>query len=121
MYQLLADSVLALHFIFIAFVLGGGLLALCWPRLLWLHVPAVVWGIVVEMTGWICPLTPLENHLRRLAGTETYAGDFIQRYCLPIIYPSGLTPQMQWLLAALVLIVNGVIYAHMIRTRWCQH
>ena len=115
MYQFLADGVLVLHFIFIAFVLGGGLLVLRWPRLAWLHVPAVVWGATVEMQGWICPLTPLENHFRALAGAAPYAGDFIQRYCLPLIYPAGLTPQIQILLGILVLLLNGVIYALLIR------
>lgn len=117
MYQLLADSVLTLHFLFVAFVLGGGLLALRWPRLLWLHVPAVAWGILVEVMGWICPLTPLENQLRTLAGGRAYSGSFIERYCLPILYPAGLTPKMQWLLAGLILIINLAIYATLLRAR----
>ena len=121
MYQLLADSVLVLHFLFIAFVLGGGLLALRWPRVLWLHVPAVVWGVVVEIMGWICPLTPLENQLRTLAGGGAYAGSFIERYCLPLIYPDGLTAQVQWLIAGLVLVVNGVIYTWLLRKHWRRH
>jgi len=117
LYQLLADSVLILHFLFVAFVLGGGLLALRWPRLLWLHVPAMAWGILVEVMGWICPLTPLENQLRTLAGGRAYSGSFIERYCLPILYPAGLTPKIQWLLAGLILIVNLAIYATLLRTR----
>ncbi len=115
MYQLLADSVLVLHFLFIVFVLGGGLLVLRWPRLAWLHLPAVVWGVVVEMMGWVCPLTPLENKFRAMAGTNAYTGDFIQRYCLPLMYPAGLTPQIQMALAAVVLILNAVIYVALIR------
>lgn len=118
MYQFLADSVLILHLLFVAFVLGGGLLVLRWPRLAWLHLPAVVWGAVVEMLGWICPLTPLENHFRALAGADVYAGDFIQRYCLPLLYPEGLTPQIQMLLGLLVLVLNGVIYGMLLRRRW---
>ena len=121
MYQLLADSILVLHFLFIAFVLGGGLLALRWPRVLWLHVPAVAWAVVVEMMGWICPLTPLENQLRTLAGGGAYAGSFIERYCLPLIYPAGLTVQMQWLIAGVVLVVNGVIYAGLLRKQRRRH
>lgn len=117
MYQFLADSVLTLHFIFIVFVLGGGLLVLRWPRLAWLHLPAVIWGVVVEMMGWICPLTPLENHWRALAGANTYSGDFVERYCLPIIYPAGLTPGIQMVLAGVVLVLNGVVYAVLIRRR----
>ena len=118
MYQLLADTVLVVHFLFIAFVLGGGLLVLRWPRLVWLHLPAAVWGVVVEWMGWICPLTPLENHLRMLAGANAYSGDFIERYCLPIIYPAGLTPRIQMLLAGVVLMLNGAVYAVLLRKRW---
>ena len=118
MYQFLADSVLVVHFLFIVFVLGGGLLVLRWPRLAWLHLPMVAWGVMVEMMGWICPLTPLENHFRALAGAEVYSGDFIQRYCLPLIYPEGLTPQIQMLLGLVVLVLNGAIYAALIRRRW---
>lgn len=120
-YQLLADSVLVLHFLFIAFVLGGGLLALRWPRVLWLHVPAVAWAVVVESMGWICPLTPLENQLRMLAGGGAYTGSFIERYCLPLIYPAGLTAQIQWMIAGLVLVVNGVIYAWLLRKYRQRH
>lgn len=118
MYQFLADSVLVLHFLFIAFVLGGGLLVRRRPRLAWLHMPAVIWGIVVEMMGWVCPLTPLENKFRALAGANAYSGDFVERYCLPVMYPAGLTPQIQMLLAGVVLVLNGVIYAALIRAHW---
>jgi hypothetical protein len=117
-YLFLADSVLVLHFLFVMFVLAGGLLVLRWPRLAWLHLPAVVWGVVVEMMGWICPLTPLENRFRALAGAEVYSGDFIQRYCLPVMYPEGLTPQIQMLLGLLVMVLNVAIYAVLIRRRW---
>ena len=118
MYQLLADTVLVVHFLFIAFVLGGGFLVLRWPRLVWLHLPAAVWGVVVDWMGWICPLTPLENHLRMLAGANPYSGDFIEHYCLPIIYPAGLTPRIQMLLAGVVLVLNGAVYAVLLRKRW---
>jgi len=117
-YLLLADSVLVLHFLFVVFVLGGGLLVLRWPRLAWLHLPAAVWGVAVEMLGWICPLTPLENHFRALAGAQVYSGDFIQRYCLPVMYPEGLTPQIQMVLGLIVLALNAAIYALLIRRRW---
>lgn len=115
MYQLLADSVLVVHFLFIAFVLGGGLLALRWPRLLWLHIPAVLWAVVVESMGWICPLTPWENQLRAMAGGEVYSGSFIEHYLLPILYPVGLTPQIQLGLAGVVLALNGLVYGWLIR------
>lgn len=117
MYQLLAAAVLVLHFAFIAFVLGGGLLVLRWPRLAWLHGPAVVWGVAIEFMGWVCPLTPLENRFRTLAGDVPYSGDFIERYLLSIIYPVGLTPRAQMVLASVVLVLNGMIYAEMMRAR----
>ena len=117
LYQLLAAAVLVLHFAFIAFVLGGGLLVLRWPRLAWLHGPAVVWGVAIEFMGWVCPLTPLENRFRSLAGDVPYSGDFIERYLLSIIYPVGLTPRAQMVLAGVVLVLNGMIYAEMMRAR----
>jgi uncharacterized membrane protein YhhN len=117
LYQLLAAAVLVLHFAFIAFVLGGGLLVLRWPRLAWLHGPAVVWGVAIEFMGWVCPLTPLENRFLTLAGDVPYSGDFIERYLLSIIYPVGLTPRAQMVLAGVVLVLNGMIYAEMMRAR----
>jgi hypothetical protein len=118
LYQFFATAVLVFHLTFIVFVLGGGLLVLRWPALAWVHIPAVAWGITVEIMAWICPLTPLENHFLTLAGDSTYAGDFIQHYLLSIIYPSGLTPRAQMVLAGVVLVLNGVIYAALIRARW---
>jgi hypothetical protein len=118
LYQFFAAAILIFHLTFIVFVLGGGLLVLRWPALAWVHIPAVAWGIMVETMAWICPLTPLENHFLRLAGDATYAGDFIQHYLLSIIYPTGLTPRAQLVLAAVVLLLNGVIYAALIRARW---
>jgi hypothetical protein len=118
LYQFFATAVLVFHLTFIVFVLGGGLLVLRWPGLAWVHIPAVAWGITVETMAWICPLTPLENHFLSLAGDAPYAGDFIQHYLLSIIYPTGLTPRAQLLLAAVVLLLNGVIYAALIRARW---
>ena len=109
-YGLLADVVVLLHLMFVLFVLLGGLLALKWPRIAWLHLPAAAWGAVVEFTGWICPLTPLENWLRTQGGEATYAGDFIGRYLLPILYPEALTPDIQVMLGVLVLVVNLAIY-----------
>ena len=111
MYQFLADAVLAVHLAFIAFVLGGGLLALWRPRLAWLHLPAVVWGALIEFMGWTCPLTPLENYFLKLAGDISYQGDFIARYLWPIIYPAGLTPMIQNILGAIVIALNCIIYA----------
>ncbi|MDP3816918.1 DUF2784 domain-containing protein [Pseudomonas sp.] len=110
-FYLAADAVLLVHLLFIAFVLLGGLLVLRWRRLVWLHLPAVVWGVVVESMRWQCPLTPLENSLRQAAGQAGYAGGFVEHYLMPIIYPAGLTPQIQLWLGAVVLLLNGLIYA----------
>ena len=108
--SLLADLVLLLHAAFIVFVMLGGLLVLRWRRLVWLHLPCVVWGILIELTGGICPLTPLENRLREAAGLSSYGESFVGHYLLPLIYLPGLTPGIQYLLAAVVLLVNVVIY-----------
>ena len=105
-----ADAIVALHFAFVLFVVFGGLLVLRWPRVLWLHVPGVIWGALVEFTGWICPLTPLENRLRRAAGETGYQGDFIAHYILPVLYPNGLTRADQLMLGGLALALNVVIY-----------
>ncbi|HEV3486518.1 MAG TPA: DUF2784 domain-containing protein, partial [Vicinamibacterales bacterium] len=84
LYALAADAVLVLHFAFVLLVVVGALLVWKWPPLAWLHIPAAAWGVAIEFGGWICPLTPLENHLRRLAGDEPYGGDFVARYLLPV-------------------------------------
>ena len=115
MYGILAGAVIITHFLFIAFVAAGGLLVWRWPRLAWIHLPAVVWGIVVELTGWICPLTPLENHLRRLSHGRSYSGGFIEQYFIPVIYPANLTASTQYILGGLVIAINLVIYTIIIR------
>jgi Protein of Unknown function (DUF2784) len=115
LYSLFADAVIIVHFLFIAFVVAGGLLVIRWPRLAWVHLPAVLWGAVIELTGWICPLTPLENHLRLLGGKSTYRGDFIVQYFIPIIYPENLTTVIQYILGGLVIFVNIMVYFFAIR------
>jgi len=110
LYSALAELVLVLHAVFIVFVLFGGLLALRWRLLPWLHLPCVLWVILIELNGWICPLTPLENQLREAAGERGYSGGFIEHYLLPIVYPPGLTTGLRMLLAALVLGVNLAVY-----------
>jgi len=82
-----------------------------------LHVPAVVWGVLIEFTGWICPLTPLENLLRRQEARPEYQGDFIARYILPVLYPDGLTRNDQFLLGSVALAFNAAIYALIVRRR----
>jgi hypothetical protein len=116
MYSALADAVLLLHFGFILFVALGGLLVLRWRRVAWIHIPCAIWGVAIEFGGWICPLTPLENWLRRLAGEATYQGDFIARYLTPVIYPEGLSREVQIGLGLAALVVNLAIYAFVGRT-----
>jgi hypothetical protein len=110
-YRLLADLVLVAHAAFVVFVVLGGLAVLRWPRLAWVHLPVVLWGAGIEFTGGICPLTPLENHWRRLAGEQGYAGGFIEHYLLAALYPEGLTRGVQLALGVLVIAVNVAIYA----------
>lgn len=112
-----ADAVLLLHFAFTLFVVLGGLLVLRFPRLAWLHVPAAAWGVLIELNGWLCPLTTIENRLRRAAGEAGYAGSFVEQYLLPIVYPAGLTRGVQFLLAGIVLVVNLAIYGWLWRRR----
>jgi len=117
-YRLLADGAVILHLAFVLFVVFGGLLALWWPRILWLHLPAATWGAVVEFGGWICPLTPLEQWLRLEAGQPTYSSDFIEHYILPVLYPATLTHNQQILLGMLVVAGNAVVYGWLLhRTR----
>ena len=110
MYPLLADLVLIVHLAFVIFVLCGGLFALKWRWIAWLHLPAAAWGAVVEFTGWICPLTPLENWLRAQAGQAGYRSDFVTFYLLPILYPVDLTRDIQLLLGTVVVVLNAAVY-----------
>ena len=99
------------------FVVLGGLLVLRWPRIAYLHVPTAIYGAAIELFGWVCPLTPLENSLRREAGQAGYSGGFIEHYILPILYPSALTREIQLLLGLLVVAFNVGIYAYVVRRR----
>lgn len=116
-YRVLADVVLVFHLLFVLFVVLGGLLVLRRPRLAVVHLPVAVWGVLIEFMGWVCPLTPLENHLRRLGGEADYAGDFIDHHVTALIYPAGLSRGVQYGLGALVLVVNAVVYALLLRRR----
>lgn len=115
--SLAADAVVVLHFAFVCFAVLGALLVVRWPRLAALHLPCAVWGIAIEFTGGICPLTPLENHLRRLAGESGYTGGFIERYITAVMYPEGLTREVQYALGASVLLINLLAYAYILRRR----
>ena len=113
-YRALADLILALHLVFVLFVVLGGLLVLRWPRIAWLHIPAAIWGVLIEFTGWICPLTPLENSLRTRGGEAGYSGGFIEHYIQPLLYPAGLTRSTQVVLGSLVLALNLTAYGIMV-------
>jgi len=110
-FQLLADLVVLLHASFVLFVLLGGLAALRWRRLAWFHLPAAVWGAAIELGGWICPLTYLENHLRRLGGGAGYNVTFIERCLEPLLYPLGLTRHTQLVFGFTALLINLAVYA----------
>jgi hypothetical protein len=116
-YQVLADAVLIVHLAFVLFVVLGGFGVARFPRLLWLHVPAVIWGALIELRDWTCPLTPLENRLRARSGGPVYEETFLEHYLIPLIYPEQLTRPLQLVLGISVLVVNGVIYAWILRHR----
>jgi hypothetical protein len=112
-----ADAVLTFHLGFILFCTLGALLALKWRWIPWLQLPAAAWGFYVELSGRICPLTNIENHFRTQAGQRAYEGDFIGHYLLATIYPDGLTREIQFFLAAGVVILNVSVYVWLIRER----
>jgi Protein of Unknown function (DUF2784) len=116
-----ADAVMFVHFCFIAFALLGSFLVLRWFRVIWLHLAAVSWGVYIEASGNICPLTPLENHFRELAGQTTYGEGFITHYLGPVIYPAGLTRSTQFLILGILVAVNAIGYALVIRKRRALH
>jgi len=111
MYRALADIVVIVHALFVAFVVLGGFVAWRWHRVVWVHLPAAAWGVALEFGGWVCPLTPLENALRARAGLAGYSGGFVEHYLMAWLYPVGLTPATQALLGALALAVNLAAYS----------
>lgn len=118
-YRALADLVLVVHLAFVVFVVLGGLLVLRGPWVAYLHIPAAIWGVFIEYSGGICPLTPLENSLRQSGGQAGYSGGFINHYIQPVLYPAGLTRGTQLVLGSLALLVNlgayGLVIARMKR------
>ena len=110
LYLILAELTVLLHFLFVAFVVIGGFAVLRWPKLIYLHLLALAWGVYIELSGGICPLTPLENHFRQLAGMDIYQGGFINHYIMPILYPRGLTHDMQIRIGIGLIVLNVVIY-----------
>ena len=120
LWRALADTLVVAHLAFVGFVVGGGFLTWRWPRLVWVHLPALLWGAGIELASGICPLTPLENLLRRRGGEAGYAGGFVEHYLLPTLYPDGLTPRIQTVLGVGVLLLNTLAYAVVLRRRWRQ-
>lgn len=108
--RFLADAVVLIHILFVVYAIAGGLLVLKWKFTIFLHIPVLLWGTMVEAAGWICPLTPLENRLRIEAGQAGYSGGFVENYLLPVLYPDGLTRSDQVVLALSLVTVNVVIY-----------
>ena len=112
-YLVLADMVLLLHASFVLFVLFGGLAVLRWRRVAWFHLPAALWGVLIELGGWICPLTYLENHLRRMGGEAGYSATFIEWYLDPLLYPLGLTRHTQLVFGISALLINLAVYTRL--------
>lgn len=116
-FLLLADLVLILHLAFIGFALLGGLLGLWKKWVLLVQLPAAVWAAVVELAGWICPLTPLENILLSAGGAAGFSDGFLPHYLIRVIYPPGLTRELQWLLGGIAVLLNAAVYWYVIRHR----
>ena len=116
-YRLLADGVVGAHFVFVLFIIFGGLLVMYWRRVIWIHLPCVVWGALNEFFGWMCPLTPLENWLRETGGKAGYQTSFVEHYILPILYPAALTREIQIILGLTVISVNMGIYGWLLYNR----
>jgi Protein of Unknown function (DUF2784) len=117
LWSLLADALVVVHFAFTVFVIFGGFLAWRWRWLIWAHPPALAWGCWVEVSHSICPLTPLENHLRQLGGESGYQGGFLAHYLVRVLYPPGLTWHVQWELAALLFLINLIAYGGLLARR----
>jgi len=118
LYRLLADALVVVHGAFVLFVVFGGFLVLWKTRLAWVHIPAALWGAYVEFAGKICPLTPLENHFRQLAGERGYSEGFIEHYLIPLMYPEGLTRDIQLMLGLVVLAINLIAYGLVLRKQF---
>jgi hypothetical protein len=116
-FRIFADATVVIHLLFVVFVVFGGVLVLRWPRVAWAHLPSAAWGALIEFAGWICPLTPLENWLRLQGGSTTYTTSFVERYLLAVLYPASLSREIQWTLGGLVILVNVIVYAVIVRSR----
>ena len=110
LFRLAADAVVLAHLAFVLFVILGGFLVIRWKKLAWVHLPVAIYGAAIEFVGWICPLTPLENHFRLLAGDAGYEGGFVEHYVIKILYPEGLTPSISIALGVGVITINAIAY-----------
>ncbi len=110
LYQLAADFIVLIHVAFIVFVVAGGLLVFKWRWVIWLQIPAVIWGAGIAIVGWICPLTPIENMLRQASAGEVYASGFLDRYLAPLIYPAGFTSEIATATGIAVIVINVLVY-----------
>jgi len=117
LHRVLADAVLVAHFAFVAFAVAGALLALRWRWAPLVHLPAVLWGVYIELSGGVCPLTPLESSLRRAAGGSGYDGSFVEHHLVPILYPSDLSVPLQWALAGGLVLANALLYTGVLLRR----
>lgn len=115
-FRILADATVLVHIAFVVFVVLGGALVVRWPRIAWLHIPAVAWGVWVVFARRVCPLTPLENWFRQQGGGPTYTETFIDHYLLPLLYPS-LSRDIQYGLSGLVLVITTLVYLRVFRRR----
>lgn len=115
-FRLAADAIVIVHVAYVLFVVLGGFLVLRWRRLAWIHVPAAAWGVLVEYSDSICPLTPVENYLRTRGGLSVHPGDFIEQYMLPLLYPTQLTRSAQIAFGSVALGLNVLIYWRVIRS-----
>jgi len=116
-YRVAADVLVAVHLLFVLFVVFGGLLVLRRPRVAWFHLPAALWGVLIEFTGCICPLTPLEKALRQAGAEEIYGGGFIGHYITPVLYPAGLDTRARIVLGTLLLALNLFVYGRVLIQR----
>ena len=116
-YAVAAALVVVIHLVFVVFATLGGLLAVRWPSIAWMHLPAAAWAMFVEFSGGICPLTPFEQTLRQRAGLEDYSGDFVANYIFPLLYPAGLTRRAQVAIGCFVIVTNAIAYAFVWKRR----
>jgi hypothetical protein len=114
-YRFFADALVVFHLAFVGFVIFGGILVVRWPRMAFAHLPAAAWGVFIEWSGLLCPLTSIENNLRELGSESAYQGGFVDHYVMPVLYPAGLTREIQFILGAGILILNVTLYTIMVR------